>query len=52
VAISNLNDPDALIHVQRRLKRIGVDRALVRAGAKDGDPVKIGGMEFSYERDW
>jgi hypothetical protein len=24
----------------------------VRAGVKDGDPVKIGGMEFSYEREW
>jgi GTPase len=52
VALSNLSDPDALAHVHRRLKRIGVDRALVRAGVKDGDHVKIGGMEFSYERDW
>jgi GTPase len=52
VAVSNLGDPDALLHVQRRLKRIGVDKALVRAGAKDGDPVKIGGMEFSYESEW
>jgi GTP-binding protein len=52
VAVSNLGDPDALHHVQRRLKRIGVDKALVRAGVQDGDPVKIGAMEFSYERDW
>jgi GTP-binding protein len=52
VAVSDLNDPDALAHVQRRLKRIGVDRALARAGAKQGDPVQIGRMEFSYEPDW
>jgi GTP-binding protein len=52
VAVSDLNDPDALAHVQRRLKRIGVDRALARAGAKSGDPVQIGRMEFSYEPDW
>jgi GTP-binding protein len=52
VAVSDLNDPDALAHVHRRLKRIGVDRALLRAGAKDGDPVRVGRMEFSYERDW
>ena len=36
VAVSDLTDPDALEHVQRRLKRIGVDRALARAGARDG----------------
>jgi len=52
VAVSNLNDSDALAHVHRRLKRIGVDRALLRAGVKDGDLVRIGGLEFSYERDW
>jgi GTP-binding protein len=52
VAVSDLNDPDALDHVHRRLKHIGVDRALVRAGARDGDHVRIGRMEFSYERDW
>jgi GTP-binding protein len=52
VAVSDLNDPDALAHVQRRLKRIGVDRALAKAGAKQGDPVQIGRMEFSYEPDW
>lgn len=52
VAVSDLNDPDALAHVQRRLKRVGVDRALAKAGAKDGDPVQIGRMEFSYEPSW
>jgi GTP-binding protein len=49
VGVSDLNDPDALAHAQRRLKRLGVDRALYRAGARHGDSVRIGKMEFSYE---
>ncbi len=49
VAVSDLTDPDALAHVQRRLKRIGVDRALARAGAREGDSVRIGDLAFSYE---
>ena len=39
----------ALEHVHRRLKRIGVDRALARAGARDGDTVRIGELSFTYE---
>jgi GTP-binding protein len=49
VGVSDLNDLDALAHAQRRLKRIGVDRALYRAGARQGDAVRIGKLEFSYE---
>jgi GTPase len=49
VAVSDLGDPDALVYVQRRLQRIGVDRALARAGARDGDVVRIGDTELAYE---
>ncbi len=49
VAVSDLTNPDALEHVHRRLKRIGVDRALTRAGAHDGDTVHIGELSFTYE---
>ncbi len=49
VAVSDLTDPDALDHIHRRLKRIGVDRALTRAGAHDGDTVHIGDLSFTYE---
>ncbi|MGO9582279.1 MAG: GTPase ObgE [Acidimicrobiales bacterium] len=49
VAVSDLTNPDALEHVHRRLKRIGVDRALARAGAHDGDVVRIGELNFTYE---
>jgi GTP-binding protein len=44
-------DPDALVYVQQRLQRIGVDRALARAGARDGDVVRIGDTELEYEGD-
>jgi GTP-binding protein len=49
VAVSDLTNLDALEHVHRRLKRIGVDRALSRAGARDGDAVRIGELSFTYE---
>ncbi len=49
VAVSDLTNAEALEHVHRRLKRIGVDRALSRAGARDGDTVRIGELSFTYE---
>jgi GTP-binding protein len=49
VAVSDLTNPDALTHIHRRLKRLGVDRALARAGARDGDTVHIGELSFTYE---
>jgi GTP-binding protein len=49
VSVSDFSDPDALVYVQQRLQKIGVDRALARAGARDGDVVRIGGTELEYE---
>jgi GTP-binding protein len=49
VALSDLTDTEALLLAQRRLRALGVDRALARAGARDGDTVRVGGMTFSYE---
>jgi len=51
VALSDLTNADALAYAQHRLKRLGVDRALARAGARDGDLVHVGGFTFTYERD-
>ena len=51
VALSDLTDPDALALAQRRLRRLGVDRALQRAGARPGDTVRIGGLVFEWEPD-
>jgi len=49
VALSDLTDAGALAYAQGRLKRLGVDRALARAGAKEGDRVRIGRFEFDWE---
>ena len=46
---SGLDDVQALEVAHGRLKRLGVDRALARAGAEAGDTVRIGGLAFDYE---
>jgi len=51
VALSDLTIPEALAYAQGRLRRLGVDRALARAGARSGDVVRVGGFEFEYEPD-
>jgi GTPase len=51
VALSDLTNAQALAYAQKRLKHLGVDRALARAGARQGDTVRIGGFEFEYEQD-
>jgi GTP-binding protein len=51
VALSDLTDADAVAYVQGRLRRLGVERALVRAGIREGDTVRLGPLEFTYRRD-
>lgn len=51
VALSNLTDPGALDYAQGRLRRLGVNRALQRAGAQEGDRVRIGDFEFEWQPD-
>jgi len=51
VALSDVTRPDAVAYVRGRLDRLGVPRALVRAGARDGDEVRIGGFSFDYRPD-
>lgn len=51
VALSDLTRPDALAEAHRRLKALGVDRALARAGARPGDTVQVGDMSFDYQDD-
>jgi GTP-binding protein len=51
VALSDLTRPDALAEAHRRLRKLGVDRALARAGAQPGDTVQIGGLAFEYSDD-
>jgi GTP-binding protein len=51
VAISDLGAPGAMDYVQGRLRRLGVGRALARAGVREGDTVWIGAHSFDYEPD-
>ena len=48
VAFSDLNDVGALDEAVKRLRRLGVDRALARAGVHDGDEVTVGNMTFIW----
>ncbi len=49
VAVNDLTNREALAYVHDRLRRLGVDRALARAGARQGDTVRVGTMTFEYE---
>ncbi len=51
VALSDLTDVGALDYAQNRLKKLGVDKALKRAGVRSGDEVRIGDFAFEYEED-
>jgi GTP-binding protein len=51
VRFQDLTDDDALAEIVRRLRDLGVDRLLARAGAKDGDVVNIGPLSFEWWRD-
>lgn len=51
VALSDLTIPEALEYAQARLRSLGVDRALARAGARSGELVRIGTFEFDYQPD-
>lgn len=48
VAMADLTNEEAAAYVQKRLRRMGVDRALVRAGVRPGETVRIGGIEMEY----
>jgi GTP-binding protein len=45
----DLDNEDALAHLERRLKAIGVLRALDAEGFQPGDEVEIGGLVFELD---
>jgi len=51
VRFQDLTDDQALAEIVKRLKAIGVDRVLNRAGVRDGDVVTIGPLSFEWWRD-
>ena len=51
VALTDLSLPEAMAYALDKLNRLGVDRILRRGGARDGDTVKVGDVEFTYSDD-
>jgi len=51
VAFSDLTLPETLAIAEARLRRMGVMRRLRRLGAREGDPVWIGGHSFTFHED-
>jgi GTP-binding protein len=49
IARHDLDNEDALIHVEGRLRRMGVIRALQAAGFQPGDDVEIAGIVFELD---
>jgi GTPase len=49
VAMADLTNLEAMEYVQYRLRKMGVEKALARAGARDGDTVRIGPVELDYQ---
>lgn len=44
----DLSTAEGRIYVQRKLKKAGVERELLKAGAEEGDLIKIGDEEFVF----
>jgi len=49
VVMTDINNDEAIGHLQRRLRRAGVEPALLRAGAVDGDTITIGPVSFDFD---
>jgi GTP-binding protein len=49
VIVTEMGNEEAVAHLQGRLRRAGVEQALHRAGAVDGDTISIGWVTFDFE---
>ena len=47
MALNDMTNADALAYTDYRLERLGVAKALAKAGAEQGDVITIG--EFSFD---
>ncbi|HWD41021.1 MAG TPA: GTPase ObgE [Fimbriimonas sp.] len=48
VAMTDLNNPEAVRYLHRRLERIGVINKLREMGVEEGDQVTVGDVEFAF----
>jgi GTP-binding protein len=51
VAMTDLDNPQAVAYLQRRMRRAGVDDLLAEAGASPGDEVMVGDAAFEFTPD-
>jgi GTP-binding protein len=51
VAMTDLDNPQAVAYLQRRLRRAGVDDLLIGAGASPGNEVLVGDAAFEFTPD-
>jgi GTPase len=49
VIMTEIGNDEAVAHLQARLRRAGVEQALARSGAADGDTITIGPVSFEFE---
>jgi GTP-binding protein len=49
VIVTEMGNDEAVAHLQARLRRAGVEQALIKAGAVDGDTITIGFVSFDFE---
>ena len=48
IKMTNLENDDAVLRLQRIFNKMGLEDALISAGVKPGDTVRIGEVEFEY----
>jgi GTP-binding protein len=49
--MTDMESDEAVARLQQKLRTSGVDAALAAAGAREGDTVRIGELEFTYADD-
>ncbi len=49
VTMTDLENDEAVVHLQKKLVKLGVEERLLEAGAQAGDIIKIAEMEFDFE---
>src|SRR5690606_15052571 len=46
--MTDFDNPEGIRLLYRRLRRIGVEKALLKAGAEPGDVIRIGDIELEF----
>ena len=50
--MTNFAQPEARGAFTRYFQKIGLEKALLKHGVQDGDPLVVGGMEFEWNGDF